>query len=157
MAPGPISLSLDPQWSTIGRRIGLRLVQPHCSGTPKGTRSCLTALSRAITGPRLGLPQISVANKLALLGGSFAPTDALILPPILYLWCVRVFPTGLCERILHCAVLPFWCTAADMDLFFSEHAGARTVPDLLEQGQQDPWFPAQRIEGATKLPSMHLY
>ena len=109
----PISLSLDPQWSQYGRRIGPRLVQVR----PEDTNSCLTVLSHAVTmypersgrGPRLELPQIAVANKLALSSASFPSTDALILPPILYLWCARDFPTAPCERVLYCAVLVHSC------------------------------------------------
>ena len=40
-----------------------------------------------------------------------------------------------------------------MDLFFSEHAGARTVPDLLEQ----PVVPGSENRRGYNLPPMRLY
>ena len=132
---------------------------------PEDTNSCLTVLSHAVTmypersgrGPRLELPQIAVANKLALSSASFPSTDALILPPILYLWCARDFPTAPCERVLYCAVLVHSCKHGLVILYrFSKHAGAITVADLLGRDEQQPWFPAQSIEEAVKLSSTRL-
>lgn len=133
---------------------------------PEGTRFRLKALSHAVTicpersgrGPRLELPQISVANKtcsvkriISINGRADSPAHSLL--TVHSGFSDRTHSKEFCAArfLLHS------CKHEFVILYrFSKHAGAGSVADLLGRDEQHPWFPAQSIEEAVKLSSMDL-